>query len=143
MAADKDLELVNLLRINAREPVASIARKLGISRTTVQDRIRRLEQNGTIAGYSLKLGAQARNSGLSAMIMLAIEPRRQGEVARLAARFAEVEALHTVSGKFDLIAQVKADGPEAMDRLIDRIGALPGISDVETMVVLATKLDRR
>ena len=51
----KDEELINVLRANAREPVASLARKLGVSRTTVQDRLKRLEEQGVIAGYTLKL----------------------------------------------------------------------------------------
>ena len=54
----EDEELIALLRLNAREPIASLARKLGLSRTTVQDRLRRLEQSGTIAGYAVKLGSE-------------------------------------------------------------------------------------
>lgn len=139
----KDEELIALLKANAREPVASLARKLGLSRTTVQDRLRRLEETGVIAGYSLRLARETQIGQLRAFVTLAVEPRRQVEVARALARFPQIEALHTVSGKFDLIAQAKAQSSEAMDELIDAIGQLPGITRIETSVVLSTKLDRR
>ena len=139
----KDEELLALLRVNAREPVASLARKLGLSRTTVQDRLKRLEEQGVIAGYALRLGAQAARAGLRGMITISVEPRRQIEVAKLISRLPQVEVLHTVSGKFDMMAEVKADTPEGMDTVIDRIGELPGVTEIETAVILSTKLDRR
>ena len=140
---DKDQELLSLLRLNARAPVASLARKLGVSRTTVQDRLRRLEETGVISGYSVKLGRGGGDAGFSAMITLGVEPKRQIEIAKLLARIPQVETLYTVSGKIDFVAMVKTATSEDMDRLIDQFGQLPGVSDVETAVILSTKLDRR
>ena len=139
----KDEELIALLKVDSREPVASLARKLGLSRTTVQDRLRRLEDSGTIAAYSIKLARDLDLGGMRAFVTLAVEPRRQVEVARALSRFPQIETLHTLSGKFDLIAQVKTSSSEAMDRLIDDIGQIPGITRIETSVILSTKLDRR
>lgn len=139
----KDEELIALLKVDSREPVASLARKLGLSRTTVQDRLRRLEDSGTIAAYSIKLARELDLGGMRAFVTLAVEPRRQVEVARALSRFPQIETLHTLSGKFDLIAQVKTSSSEAMDRLIDDIGQIPGITRIETSVILSTKLDRR
>ncbi len=139
----KDEELIALLRVNAREPVASLARKLGLSRTTVQDRLRRLEENGTIAGYAVRLGGDKVHDGIRALITIAIEPKKQIDAARMMMRYPQVEALHTVSGKYDLVAQVKAANSEAMDKLIDELGAAPGVTRIETAVILSTKLDRR
>ena len=140
---DKDLELLGHLRLNAREPVAALARKLGLSRSTVQDRLRKLETTGVIAGYAVKMGSTAKSTGIAALITLAIEPRQQIEVAKRVGKFAEVETLHTVSGKYDLIAMVKSQTAEDMDGLIDRIGQIPGVTEIETAVILSTKLDRR
>ena len=139
----KDVELIALLKADAREPVASLARKLGVSRTTVQDRLRRLEETGVIAAYSIRLSREVDQGGMRAFVTLAVEPRRQIEVARVLARFPQIETLHTLSGKFDLIGEVKTSSSEAMDRLIDDIGQLPGITRIETSVILSTKLDRR
>lgn len=141
--SDKDEQLLGLLRINAREPVAVLARKMGVSRTTVQDRLRKLETSGVISGYAVKLGLAARVPGISALVTLGIEPKRQIEVAKIISTYPQVETLHTVSGKFDLVAIVKTPTSEDMDKLIDRIGMLPGVTDIETAVILSTKLDRR
>ncbi|MFT3986704.1 Lrp/AsnC family transcriptional regulator [Aestuariivirga sp.] len=139
----KDEELIALLRVDAREPVASLARKLGLSRTTVQDRLRRLEDQGVITGYAVRLAEEVDKGGIRALVTISVEPRRQVEVARLLARFPQFETLHTVSGKFDLVATVKTASAEDMDTLIDKLGVIPGITRTETAVILSTKLDRR
>jgi DNA-binding Lrp family transcriptional regulator len=139
----KDEELIALLKSDSREPVASLARKLGLSRTTVQDRLRRLEDAGVIAAYTIRLARDMDQGGMRAFVTLAVEPRRQVEVGKQLARFPQIETLQTVSGKFDLIAQVKTGSSEAMDRLIDSIGQIPGVTRIETSVILSTKLDRR
>jgi DNA-binding Lrp family transcriptional regulator len=143
MKSQKDTELLGLLRLNAREPVASLARKLGVSRTTVQDRLRKLENEGTIAGYSVKLAPDALSGGIGAMVTLGVEPKRQIDVGKAIARLPQVETLYTVSGKYDLIALIKTNSPEAMDKLIDEIGLVSGVTDIETSVILSTKVDRR
>ena len=139
----KDEELLALLKVDSREPVASLARKLGLSRTTVQDRLKRLEEGGVIAAYTIRLSRDMDQGGMRAFVTIAVEPRRQIEVGRMLARFPQIETRHPLSGKFDLIAQVKTASSEAMDRLIDEIGQIPGITRIETSVILSTKLDRR
>ena len=140
----KDEELIALLKVDSREPVAALARKLGLSRTTVQDRLRRLEETGVIAAYTVRLSREMDQGGMRAFVTLAVEPRRQVEVGRHAGAVSRRSRRCTrVSGKFDLIAQVKTASSEAMDRLIDDIGQIPGITRIETSVILSTKLDRR
>lgn len=143
MLTAKDEDLIALLRVDAREPVASLARKLGVSRTTVQDRLRRLEEQGVIAGYTVKVSRDATSHGISAMVMISVEPRRQVDVAKMVGKFASVQSLHTVSGKFDLMALVKTSTSEDMDKIIDQIGAISGVDGIETAVILSTKVDRR
>ena len=139
----KDEELINVLRANAREPVSSLARKLGLSRTTVQDRLKRLEEQGVIAGYTIKLTQNQSAKGISALVTISVEPRRQVEVAKILAKFTQIETLHTVSGKIDLIAVVRTATSEDMDNVIEQIGVISGITEIETAVILSTKVDRR
>jgi DNA-binding Lrp family transcriptional regulator len=139
----KDDDLLALLKLNAREPVAALARKLGVSRTTVQDRLKRLEDQGIIAGYAVRLGEKAPIAAISAFVTVYVEPRQAAAVARLIADVAEVETLYTVSGKFDLVALVKTTTSQAMDTLLDRFSDIKGVTDIETAVILSTKLDRR
>ncbi len=139
----KDEDLLGLLRLNARESVASLARKLGLSRSTVQDRLRKLENDGTIAGYGLRLRHDVTQKRFSAIISLGVEPRRHIDVATSITRFSQVETLYTVSGKFDLIALARTISADAMDKLIDQMVGVSGVTDVETSVILSTKIDRR
>lgn len=141
--SEKDHALLEVLRANAREPVASLARKLGLSRTTVQDRLRRLEEQGVIEGYTIKLAKAAVPQSFSAWVSIAVEPRKHIDVAKMLAKFPQIEVLHAVSGKVDLVALVRASSAESMDEILDRITVLNGITHVETAVILSTKLDRR
>ncbi len=143
MLTNKDIELLGLLRVNAREPVASLARKLGVSRTTVQDRLKKLETTGAIAGYSVKLGTDVSQNSIGAVILLSVEPRRQADVANAIAKFPQVESLHAISGKHDYLVMMRAETANAIDRQIDSFTAIPGVSDIETSVILSTKVDRR
>jgi DNA-binding Lrp family transcriptional regulator len=139
----KDQELIALLKLNAREPVASLGRKLNISRTTVQDRLKRLEEQGVIAGYTVRLAEEIERGGIRAYVTVEVEPKRSIEVARALAKLPQVETLHTVSGKVDLIAMVRTQSAEDMDRMLDLVGLIPGVTGTESAVVLSTKLDRR
>src|SRR5215468_7022456 len=65
-----DTKLIDLLRSNAREPTASLARKLGLARSTVQERIARLEREGTITGYTVRIAEAADEKKLRAVVMI-------------------------------------------------------------------------
>ena len=138
---DKDAELLALLRINAREPTASLARKLGLSRSTVQDRLARLEDQGVIAGYTVRLQALAA-VGFRAYVGISVEPKRLNDVIAATKKILEIDRLDAVSGELDLMAVVNVDTPAALDKLLDRLSELPGVGDTESLIVLSTKFDR-
>ena len=138
---ETDRALLALLAENARLPVADLGRRLSLARTTVQARIERLEARGVIAGYTLRLGSAARPP-IRATALVAIEARHAATLlSRLKAR-PEVEAIHTTSGRFDLLVQIAAPTTEALDEILDRIGDAPGVRLSESLVHLSTKLDR-
>jgi DNA-binding Lrp family transcriptional regulator len=138
---DTDRALIALLQENARLPVATLARRLGLARTTVQARLDRLENSGVIAGYALRLGAQARPP-LRATVLLSIEPRSGPAVLARLKSLPQVRRVHTTSGRFDLIVTVEAATTEALDDTLDRIGEARGVRGSESLIHLATKLDR-
>jgi DNA-binding Lrp family transcriptional regulator len=139
----KDEELLALLKTNARTPVSELARQLGVSRTTVQDRLKRLEDSGVIAGYGVRLGKGSSADGIMAHVELSVEPRMTGDVVRALLKMPQVETLYTVSGKYDLIAQVRAPTTDRIDRALDDIGVIEGITRTESAIILSTKVDRR
>ncbi|WP_264210129.1 Lrp/AsnC family transcriptional regulator [Leisingera thetidis] len=138
---DTDQRLVTLLRENARRPVAELARHLGLARTTVQARIERLEATGVIAGYTLKSSAASRPP-LQATVLMSIEPRSGPEVLARLRKLPGVEVVHTTSGRFDLLAQVVAQSTAELDDTIDHIAEARGVRSSESLIHLATKLDR-
>ena len=73
---DLDAHLLAKLRDNARAPVAELARALGLSRTTVQSRLAKLERSGVIAGYAVKLAGAYEAGRVHAFIMLTVEPKQ-------------------------------------------------------------------
>ncbi len=136
-------DLLALLRLNARESVSVLARKLGMSRSTVQDRIRRLEEQGTIAGYSVVLGDGDGSQGVRAFVTIAAEPQSSAALVTFLRKLPAIEALHTVSGKFDLMASLRVDTPAHLDKVLDTIGTLAGVVRTESAIILSTKFDRR
>ncbi len=138
---DIDQKLLQALAEDARLPVATLARRLNLARTTVQARLERLETNGTIAGYTLRLGQRAQPR-IRATVLITIEPRAAPTVlARLKAQ-PIVETVHTTSGRFDLIAQLAADSTEALDAVLDHIGETKGVKASESLIHLSTRIDR-
>lgn len=139
---DVDEHLLARLRENARAPVAELARRLGLSRTTVQSRIARLEQRGVIAGYAVRMSEAWEARQIHAFVMLTVEPKATAQVVAALKAMPGVRRLQSVSGAFDLIASVAAADVAAMDGLIDQIGALAGVERTNSSIVLSTKFDR-
>ena len=139
----KDQQLLALMSANARLPTAELARQLNLSRTTVQARIERLEQGGVIRGYTIVKGRSAESGLVRATALILIEPQMSAPVTSVLKRMPEVESLHTAAGRFDMIATMAAQGTEALDRAIDRIGRIEGVRGTESLVQLSMKFDRR
>jgi DNA-binding Lrp family transcriptional regulator len=140
--SDKDRALLALLSDNARMPVAELARKLGLSRTTVQARIERLETDGVIAGYGIKLSESYLSGLVRAHVLITIAPKALAGVTAALAAIKEVTTLHSVSGTFDLIAILAAPSIADLDRLLDHIGALDGVERTLSSVILSTRISR-
>jgi DNA-binding Lrp family transcriptional regulator len=139
---DLDEHLLGRLRENARAPVAELARGLGLSRTTIQSRLARLERTGVIAGYSVKLSETREGALIQAFVMLTVDPKQAAAVTSALRRLPAVGSLQSVSGPFDMIAQVEAANVGEMDALIGEIGALRGVERTSASIVLATRFDR-
>ena len=139
---DSDSRLIALLKANAREPVASLARKLGLARSTVQERIARLEREGVIRGYTTLLSDETEARKLRAVVMIAADPRQADRIGAELKRMPEVRALSAVSGAYDMMAIVEGDTPQRMDAALDRIGKATGVARTVSSIILSEKFSR-
>lgn len=140
---DTDRHLLSLLQANAREPVANLARKLKIARTTVAARIARLEREGVVAGYGVRLGQPLEQAAVRAWCGLSVNAKQATAVVQALERLPEVEELCAVSGAFDYLALLRCATPEQLDRLLDQLGQIEGIHQTHTSLILSRKIDRR
>lgn len=137
-----DRQLLSLLQINARESVATLARQLGIARTTVTARLARLEKGKIITGYGVRLGQRLIDGGLQAYVGITVQPRAGKDVVRRMSAMGQVQQLCAVSGEFDYVAWLRTDSPEQLDQLLDQIGSLDGVKKTTTSIILSSKVDR-
>ena len=137
-----DRALLALLRDDARAPTAELARKLGLSRTTVQSRMERLQRQRVIAGFTITVPDELEAGLVRAHVLITLAPKRSGAIEVALRRIPEVRVLHSVSGPFDLIAIVAAASIGELDALIDRIGGLDGVERTTSAIVLSTRIQR-
>jgi len=140
--SDPDTQLIDLLRANARMPIAALARRLGVARSTVQGRLERLERSGQIRGYTVQLAPTVGARQVQAHAMIAVEPQQQALVERKLRAMPAVTTLLTVSGSYDLIAMLAAESTEALDAALDELRECPGVKSTTTSVVLSRRFER-
>jgi|TARA_B110001450_G_scaffold247940_1_gene263553 DNA-binding Lrp family transcriptional regulator len=139
---ESDKRLLSLLRRDARISIAELARKLYLSRSTVKDRITRLEKRGVIKGYSLLLGDDYNRGKVSAHILATLESNKSISMTVIKLKqFPQITKAYAVSGIYDLIVILEAQSTEELDGVLDQIRGLEGIKDTLTNVVLSTKFE--
>jgi DNA-binding Lrp family transcriptional regulator len=140
MLDDLDRRLLALLRADSREPVASLATKLRVSRGTVQNRIARmLKPGGAIQGFTVRTTPEMEASRVRAIMCIAIEGERSGAVVKALRGFPEVDKIHTTNGRWDLIAELDTENLGAFSRTLDQLRLIDGIASTETSILLATQ----
>lgn len=137
-----DRDLLALLQANARASTADLARQLGTARTTVLARLSRLEREGVIAGYTVRLGQDVLDQGLQAFVGITVQPKAGRDVVRKLERMPEVRQLCAVSGEFDYVVLLRADSALRMNTLLDEMGNFDGVVKTTTSVALEWKIDR-
>ena len=137
-----DQQLLSVLRENARASTAEIARRLHLSRTTEQSRFERLERQGVIVWYTVRVNEAAELGHIRAHIVITVLPKQTPAVVDALRAMPELRSLHSVSGPFDLVALAVVPSVADMDALTDRIGALDGVERTTTSIILSAKFER-
>ena len=135
---ETDHALIALLRQNARLNVADLAHKLKVSRGTVTNRIRRLEDQQVIVGYTVKLRPEAEPERIRAWMGVLVEGNQSRLVIASLLGEPGVAALHDTNGRWDLLAELEARSMGELSEILERIRLISGIRSTETNIHLAT-----
>lgn len=138
----KDQQLLNVLRDNGRATTTEIAKQLGVSRSTAQKRLERLEHSGVIDGYTVRISQEYLDREIKAHVLITVRPRETSEIIAQMGGFDEVRAVYSISGQYDLIAEIAALDVSRLDQIIDKIIEIDGVERTESSVILSTKLKR-
>ncbi len=142
MISKQDQRLLYLLRQNARISVSDLARALNLSRSTVQNRIARLEATGVIRGYSVEVGGEFAANRVEAHVSIKVHQKLTARTNTALEQIPNVAQLYSVSGEYDLLAIVQAQSLEELSAVLDEIGNLEGVERTNSAVVLETKFKR-
>ena len=135
---DLDQSLISLLRQNARMNVADLAYKLKVSRGTVTNRIRKLEDRQVIVGYTLRLRPEAVQDRIRAWMGILVEGNQTRQVIASLLGEPGVTALHDTNGRWDLLAEIEAVSMTELSQILERVRLIAGIRSTETNIHLAS-----
>ncbi len=136
----KDLSLIALLRSNARMPVVNLAKHLGVSRATVQNRINKLEHDGVILGYTVKLSPDSESHPVRLLMNISVEAKNEPAVIKRLRGYPEVIAIHHTTGHWDVIADIRAQTLPSLNSIMGEIRLIEGILQTETNLLLDSQL---
>ena len=135
---DTDRDLIALLRKDARTNVATLAAKLGVSRGTVTNRLRKLEDQHVIVGYGVRLRPDAEPDRIRAWMGVRVEGNQTRAVMASLLGEPGVTALHDTNGRWDLLAELQAGSNAELSAVLERVRLIKGIANTETSILLAT-----
>lgn len=133
-----DQQLLALLRSNARTTTATLAKKLGVSRGTISNRIARMEKTGIIVGYAVQVRPESEPDEIKAWMSIAVEGDRTREVIRSLLGEPAITSLHDTNGRWDLLAEVRAATIAELSEVLERVRRIKGIGATETSIHLHT-----
>jgi len=134
-----DERLIAALRHDARASLSDLAAGLGLSRTTVRARLARLQDSGEVVGFSVVTRADVARDSVRGLMMIGIEGRGATRIKRHLTNMAQLRAVHSTNGRWDLIVEIGTASLEEFDKVLDRIRQLDGVIASETSLLLSTQ----
>ncbi len=137
---DLDRRLIGLLRADGRAPVTTLARQLDVSRATVNSRLDRLVDSGTILGFTVRVRDDHGDDDVRAISLIEVEGRSTNDVIKALRGLPEIQAMHRTNGGGDIVAEIRADSLLEFDRVLGRIRSVDGVINSETSLLLNSVL---
>ncbi|WP_286261884.1 Lrp/AsnC family transcriptional regulator [Thalassotalea atypica] len=133
-----DKELVAILRADARASISTLAKRLHVSRGTVQNRLDRLVNSGAILGFTIRAHDELETDVVKAVMMIEVIGKSTAEVIHKLRGIPQLEKLHTTNGAWDLVADIKASNLLEFDRVLREVRAIDGVLNSETSILLSS-----
>lgn len=133
---DTDRRLIDLLRKDGRMPAATLARILGVSRATVQNRIDRLMSRGVLVGFTARLRSDVETVPVRALTMLEARATDNRPVIAAIRRIPEVARIYSTNGRWDVVVEINAGDLATLDRVLTEVRSIRGVTHTETNILL-------
>jgi DNA-binding Lrp family transcriptional regulator len=133
---NKDQGLIALLRANARISVAELAKQLKVSRATVQNRMRRLEKEQVILGYTIALGPVVKEPTVRALMDMNVESKKGTKLVAKLRGNPHVSAVHHTMGRWDLIVEIQTESLASLNKIVGELRLIEGVTATETNLLL-------
>lgn len=133
-----DRELIALLRRDGRAPISKLAEILKVSRGTVQNRIDRLLDSGTLLGFTIRVREDSEPDTIRAIMLIEVAGKATAQVIRSLRGLPELQKLHTTNGTWDLVAEIVTSNLADFDRVLREVRMIDGVLNSETNILLSS-----
>lgn len=140
--SDRDCAMIEVMRRSGRISVTELADTLGVSRSTAQKRLERLEGSGVIESYTCVVAAEYRQGWVKAHVLVTVAPKMMDPVVAHLSNVSGIEEAHSVSGDIDLIVVITAPTVQKIEASVDEIITVPGVERTRTSIILSTRINR-
>lgn len=138
-----DLKLLDLLEINGRETVSALAAKVGLSRSSVQERIAKLENQGEIQAYTITRKRKKDGPFVRAYLLVKTNGALCHEIAPHLEKMPEVRFFESISGEIDALVCIETKTTDELAALRDKVAAFHQVCDIQTLSVMKTRIEWR
>ena len=122
----------------AADSLAKLWDVVGVGRGTVQNRLDRLTETGTLLGFTVRVREDYDDRAVHAVMMIEVMGKSTTQVIRKLRGIAEISSLHTTNGNWDLVANIRAGSLSDFDRVLREVRMIDGVSNSETSLLLSS-----
>lgn len=135
---DLDRRMIAHLRADGRASLSKLADALGVARGTVQNRLDRLLETGTLLGFTVRVREDYEDRAIRAVMLIEVVGKSTTQVIQRLRGIAEIEALHTTNGNWDLVADIQVASLADFDRVLREVRMIDGVANSETSLLLSS-----
>ncbi|MCG5478950.1 Lrp/AsnC family transcriptional regulator [Sinorhizobium alkalisoli] len=135
---DLDRRIIAHLRADGRASLSRLSDALGVARGTVQNRLDRLIETGTLLGFTVRVREDSDVNTVHAIMMIEVIGKSTTQVIRKLRGIPEIYSLHTTNGNWDLVANIRAASLSEFDRILREVRMIDGVANSETSLLLSS-----